>query len=1319
MATKTQLQVKKGDYLSKLIDSHDFGMVYETHGTKGKEGAYIAPTGCTAFWSHLSAQRAGIGILVRKEFLALFATTKDSDWEEIEPGRLARLRLRGPQGNLDLWAAYLTTGEDPKADYTARKHTRHLLHDRLAPNTSTLSIVAGDWNYATHNNDRWCCSRQTWTGDNNRTEADEANEQTFHPHHLHELYQENHTYFSTKATSRIDRVYTNHHLSEQLDHKFGCNTLTRPAELSTHAALSYYRQRPPQHNNNDNDSNTLPTIGNATINHPSWAKRVAAELNASSETNEDFLNPVRRLMLTKRAMHKVSHNMVQDHIFAEATSNDDRLNCTLSFIRAAQNVNLDKMYRKYLEYPHIGTYVNPNDPNTSNTQGFQKLQDHAVSLAKQHLTDELHETLQQTKEQPHDYRTTTRKNNILTHLKKLTPGNCNAIGALDLGNKEYATDPTQIAQQLATHWAKTFKHKHINKHLLREWLNTLPNLSSQQRTGTGPPQAHNDTRPATQQNTNKRTQQHSSHNEPTHQKRQRHDNSHTTRHLNDNLNIDHAKSLGPMGRTHKPRKPLPTQAGAWRVRRKDIETAIQHSGNSSPGPDGIPFKAWRALGPLGISILYDMATCLETDEAQQHLTNAFHDTEPSLGHQYNHSILVCLPKKSISTTDDGTKAYSLNNTRPLSIVNCDNRLIASAARNRWESHLTEWIRPRQQGFLSGRSILNNLIQLDTASMITSLTQPDGACILLDFASAFPSISQEFLFSTLQHIGLPHNALNLLHSLYSNSYCEVKQGATSCPGFALETGVRQGCPLSPLLYATVAEVLLDAIEHRCPKTLALCYADDTALVLDNFWKEAPILKKLLQEFAEVSGLHLNLGKCVIIPLDEGTLDTFQKRLDAKIPGWKKMQVAHHGKYLGFMVGPDKGDKSWQEPTRKFLERCQLWEAQGAGLHYHTTAYNTFALSTLTYIAQLEYPPPETLLAEKQGLTKVISGPHRWVEPEDLWRLKEHYGQSSSCKSLHHTTLAAQLRVRRWDPSCRHSHHQLNVEDLRTALHHARNDVNLLRWAPWYQRSFALKLENTTQQYIYNIGPIEELIPKPKQPLNREQQTKHHNDKKHFQRNAYNKLLQADTYNPTARNRGKFTRWELHIPDTHAVPLNTTCRQNTPAWQARRALASLQLLKELAPPRVCAAALSTLWNRWCTHRRYQHRHWKTNQCLLGCSTTNEDSIEHYYHCEVTQNTLRRQLNLPAQLFANLHSGLLCNANIRTIDQLTSIALLNYALYNTTNYLRQHPHTPKDLIPDMLSQKLREGAKHHPNATTVLDNRWNINRHSKPLPPIPYTI
>eukprot|EP00959_Pyramimonas_sp_CCMP1952_P359958 7536970-Pyramimonas_sp.AAC.1 len=72
---------------------------------------------------------------------------------------------------------------------------------------------------------------------------------------------------------------------------------------------------------------------------------------------------------------------------------------------------------------------------------------------------------------------------------------------------------------------------------------------------------------------------------------------------------------------------------------------------------------------------------------------------------------------------------------------------------------------------------------------------------MDFATAFPSKSQEFMFTVLSSIGIPDKAMNVIHALYADSYCTVRHGASQATGFRLEAGVRQGCPLSPLLYAT--------------------------------------------------------------------------------------------------------------------------------------------------------------------------------------------------------------------------------------------------------------------------------------------------------------------------------------------------------------------------------------------------------------------------------------------------------------------------------------------------------------------------------------
>ncbi|CAK0812459.1 unnamed protein product, partial [Prorocentrum cordatum] len=181
MAITASRQTAKGNQMSKLMASHDFGVFVEAHCTKG------------------------VGIVLRRSFLEKFATFQDGDFQELEPGRIARLHLRGPAGNLDILAVYLTTGEGLSNDRQARDRSHEIIKENMATPRTTLSILAGDWNYVPYDQDRWCCSTRNWSGRRDAAEAAKAKEDVFHPNGLHELYQEDHTYFSSTATSRIDR----------------------------------------------------------------------------------------------------------------------------------------------------------------------------------------------------------------------------------------------------------------------------------------------------------------------------------------------------------------------------------------------------------------------------------------------------------------------------------------------------------------------------------------------------------------------------------------------------------------------------------------------------------------------------------------------------------------------------------------------------------------------------------------------------------------------------------------------------------------------------------------------------------------------------------------------------------------------------------------------------------------------------------------------------------------------------------------------------------------------------------------------------------
>jgi hypothetical protein len=87
------------------------------------------------------------------------------------------------------------------------------------------------------------------------------------------------------------------------------------------------------------------------------------------------------------------------------------------------------------------------------------------------------------------------------------------------------------------------------------------------------------------------------------------------------------------------------------------------------------------------------------------------------------------------------------------------------------------------------------------------------------------------------------------------------------GFMADTGIRQGCPLSPLLFAIVADLLLRKLQQKLPQSTIRAFADDTAIVIDDM-RLLPRIIKIFEEYAGFSNLGLNLSKTIVIPLTHG-------------------------------------------------------------------------------------------------------------------------------------------------------------------------------------------------------------------------------------------------------------------------------------------------------------------------------------------------------------------------------------------------------------------------------------------------------------------
>jgi len=99
----------------------------------------------------------------------------------------------------------------------------------------------------------------------------------------------------------------------------------------------------------------------------------------------------------------------------------------------------------------------------------------------------------------------------------------------------------------------------------------------------------------------------------------------------------------------------------------------------------------------------------------------------------------------------------------------------------------------------------------------------------------------------------------------DNYCWLSIGGVRTAGFRIKAGIRQGCPLSPLLFAIVADILLRRLQRTFPHASRKAYADDLAMVVDELLDEGKTIMDTFDEYQLVSGLRLNMKKVAVIPL----------------------------------------------------------------------------------------------------------------------------------------------------------------------------------------------------------------------------------------------------------------------------------------------------------------------------------------------------------------------------------------------------------------------------------------------------------------------
>ena len=323
-------------------------------------------------------------------------------------------------------------------------------------------------------------------------------------------------------------------------------------------------------------------------------------------------------------------------------------------------------------------------------------------------------------------------------------------------------------------------------------------------------------------------------------------------------------------------------AGAAQVDGGEVRAALQHMASGrAPGPDGLPVELWRVGEGAWAPLLARLYTAMAE---QQSLPCGF-----TLGR--------------VAPIHKAGDAAMPGNYRPITLLNADYKLLARVLAGRFGEAMAGSIGPEQTAFLPGRQIGDGVALAQLLPVALSAAGARGAVVLLDIAKAYDTVDRAFLLQAMQAHGASEGMVRWVSLLLSDTRAAAcVDGQESLPA-VWHAGVRQGCPLSPLLYLFVAEALACwlrqapqlGIDIGGTRYVSAHYADDAKVFLASLQQGlVDSLLQHLQVFAAASGQQVHAGKSQAVPL--GALPAEEHGTTTAVP------VQGTAGSLGVCVGP---------------------------------------------------------------------------------------------------------------------------------------------------------------------------------------------------------------------------------------------------------------------------------------------------------------------------------------------------------------------------------------------------------------------------------
>ena len=391
----------------------------------------------------------------------------------------------------------------------------------------------------------------------------------------------------------------------------------------------------------------------------------------------------------------------------------------------------------------------------------------------------------------------------------------------------------------------------------------------------------------------------------------------------------------------------------------EVQDAMKRiQGNKTPGYDSIPIE------------FYWKFPC-ELSEILCALYNSF--SESGIMHDTAYMGIISLLYKGMG------ERFIRTNWRPLTMLNIDYKIFTKIMAKRLDPVMTTLVHPDQTSSVPGRNIQHSLAHVMSVVHYAKAHNAEAMILSVDHQAAFDMVEWPFIIETLRAMNFGDSFIRLIECIYHTGKVNsaVNVNGFISDFFEVQRGIRQGCPLSPLIYVITSEVLAHFIRKtNMIKGIPLCgtntritkYADDTSLFVSK-WIEVDTVFRIFALFKNASGSRLKSAKTQLLLL--GNLQ------NALVPQRFHDFVTNRLKLYGFFVTPDGLDdpQNWEKCENTITKLSRRLPPYGVSLFGKMHHIHIFYLCMFNYLIRLIEPPAPLVRRAKDSIVRFLWFPSR--------------------------------------------------------------------------------------------------------------------------------------------------------------------------------------------------------------------------------------------------------------------------------------------------------------------------------------------------------